>query len=90
MEQTLNFSSVESPHLVNSEWVLNKVDQNQIFYAYFGDFIPYKKSYNSVFRKDRSASTGFFFGDSGELAILCSWYRRKFKLFCFCSQKCMG
>jgi len=67
MEQTLNFSSVESPHLVNSEWVLNKVDQNQIFYAYFGDFIPYKKSYNSVFRKDRSASTGFFFGDSGEL-----------------------
>jgi len=64
---SLDFSKIESPHPVNSEWVLSKLSDGQIFYGYFGEFVPYKKSYNSVFRKDRSASTGFFYGDSGEL-----------------------
>lgn len=64
---TLDFSLVESPQKLNSEWVLSRLSQEQIFYAYFGEFIPYKKSYNSVFRKDRTASTGFYLGESGKL-----------------------
>ena len=64
---TLNFSKIESPHAVNSEWVLSKLSDGQIFYAYFGEFVPYKKTYSSVFRKDTHSSTGFFYGDSGEL-----------------------
>lgn len=63
----LNFSNIEVAHDLSVEWVLSKLAQEQIFYAYFGEFVPYKKSYNSIFRKDKNASTGFYYSDSGKL-----------------------
>lgn len=64
---TLDFSIIEVPQKINAEWVLGRLSSEQIFYAYFGEFVPYKGSYNSVFRRDRTASTGFYYGENGKL-----------------------
>lgn len=63
----LDFSKVELPQKVNCDFVLSKVDSAQIFYAYFGEFVPYKRVYKSVFRRDSKPSTGFYYNEKGKL-----------------------
>ena len=51
---------------LTAEFVLNKVDEAEIFSAYFGPF-SLKKTYPSVFRTDRNPSTGFYINKSGKI-----------------------
>jgi hypothetical protein len=51
---------------INSQFVLSRVSDAQIFSHYYGKF-ELGKVYPSVFRKDRSPSTGFYVGKTGKL-----------------------
>lgn len=55
------------PLKLSADYVLSKIDDAQIFYRYFGPFEVGNKSYSSVFRKDRTPSTGFYLNKKGRL-----------------------
>ena len=51
---------------LTADFVLDKIDEAEIFSAYFGEF-SFKKTYPSVFRRDRNPSTGFYINKSGKI-----------------------
>lgn len=51
---------------INADFVLSKVDEIQIFTAYFGPF-KLRQVYPSIFRKDENPSTGFYVNKAGKL-----------------------
>lgn len=51
---------------ITEQDLINKIGDEAIFNKYFGDF-KLGKSYNSVFRKDKVPSTGFFYNKDGRL-----------------------
>jgi hypothetical protein len=59
----IDFKEVK-PWFVTKEFVLSKVSDSVIFYHYFGPFEIRKKTYKSVFSKDRNPSTGFYISKS--------------------------
>lgn len=60
-----DFSKVHTER-INRDFILGKVSESQIFYAYFGPF-EFNRAYNSKFRKDNNASTGFYINKTGRL-----------------------
>jgi hypothetical protein len=62
----IDFNQVDPAVSINSDFVLSKLDEAQIFYYYFGHF-ELGKVYPSKFRKDRSPSTGFYINRNGKL-----------------------
>lgn len=61
----VDFSKIY-PGFITKEYVLSKISDYDIFSHYFGRF-ELKKAYKSVFRKDRTPSTGFYIGKKGDL-----------------------
>lgn len=51
---------------LSTDYVLARVDEAQIFTAYFGPF-NMKKGYSSPFRRDRHPSCGFYLNRSGKI-----------------------
>lgn len=60
-----DFSKVHTEP-ISTQFVLSRVSDSQVFSHYFGEF-ELGKVYPSVFRKDRSPSTGFYVGKTGKL-----------------------
>lgn len=52
---------------ITKEEILQKISSEDIFNRYFGPFECYRKSYPSIFRKDKNPSTGFFVNSSGDI-----------------------
>jgi len=62
----IDFNQVEVATTINSEFILSKLDDIQIFYFYFGKF-ELGKVYPSKFRRDTHYSTGFYINKNGKL-----------------------
>lgn len=76
----IDFSKIEAPIRLNTEWILSKVEDHQIFRYYFGEF-ELGRVYCSKFRRDNSPSTGFYISKNG--ALLYNDLRTGEKLNCF-------
>lgn len=57
---------LQTKQKVSRDFILSKLEEGQIWEHYFGSF-SFDKSYNSVLRKDRTASTGFYISRSGKI-----------------------
>lgn len=61
-----DFSKAVNPKVINKNFILSKVSDNQIFAYYFGNFRLGRK-YTSKLRRDDTPSVAFFIGKSGEI-----------------------
>lgn len=71
---------------ITVNYILSQIDESQIFFAYFGSFVL-GKTYNSVFREDKNASTGFYISESGKIIYNDIATSEKLDCFAFVAKK---
>jgi hypothetical protein len=64
-----DFSKIDPTIILNSNYILSKIDETAIWCNYYGSF-KFNKGYSSKFRKDRRPSTEFRLNNHGSIRLV--------------------